>query len=168
MEPSKNPQSTLTTVGVVLATAFSILCAALLTSLPPAQAADPVLPQPFTIGSFTNLPSLIPAGATVTLTNDGVNVRPGIGIGIMAEFVATNANTSNVTFGFEASLDGTNWSTITPWSFTFPCNGTTAVKVFTNIPPAQLNNARKFKPSKVQSYGADGITLSRILYNFEN
>lgn len=77
--------------------------------------------------------SSIAAAATEVSTSQAFTLKPGAGFGSVVNFVLSGADTANVTFNFAVSLDGTTWTTTTPFTQTVAANGTTTVIDFKNF-----------------------------------
>jgi hypothetical protein len=139
---------------------FSILTAAVL-MLFSFSAKAQFITTPVLLTAITNLSGVISStnvfvigavnAASVTniaspATNAGprlVSIPPGQGVGFFTTLGTTNLGTAhNVTFIFETTVDGTNFTTGTNFSYALALNGMTRVAGFTNINATTLNNAR--------------------------
>lgn len=133
-------------------------------------AADPSpSPTPWTHGVFTSMVSSVSASATSNFTSGAVTLRKGKGIVISPEFVGTNASDAAlVTFSFQLSLDGTNYTTTAPVSVAASSAGLTAVRCFSNAPPSLIGGAQLIRCSSIVNASTNGITISRVRYALEN
>ena len=70
---------------------------------------------------------------TGIITSQAFTIKPGSGFAIVPNFVLNGADTANITFNFVVSLDGTTWTTVTPFTYAVASNGTTPVIGFQNF-----------------------------------
>jgi hypothetical protein len=110
--------------------------------------------------------SVIVTNATApTINSPAVALYRGRGLAIMPTFIGTNAGTANVILAFNVSADGTNWSTTTPFSYTLPMNGTTAVIGYTNFPSTLLDNVAYLRLAYISNAHTANITVSNVTWS---
>jgi len=131
---------------------------------PPAHAQ--VVPKKTT--TLTLSDSSIAAASTEVSTSQAFTINARSGFGIVATFVAAGAGTSNVTFAFSVSLDGTTWTTLKPFSAAFAANGTTPVVGFYNFPPnvagGGASNIAYVRLATIQNAIADqAVTITSVV-----
>lgn len=90
---------------------------------------------PKTLTTLTLSDTSIATSATETVTSQAFTINPDSGFAVIATFVGSTTGTSNVTFNFQVSTDGTTWSTNTPFTFAVAATGATTVRAFYNFPP---------------------------------
>lgn len=105
---------------------------------------------PRNVTTLTLSDSAIATSATEVSTSEAFTIKPDSGFAIVPTFVASGAGTDNVTFNFAVSIDGTTWSTTTPFTYTVAANGATPVVGFCNFPP------------HVAGAGANNILYARL------
>lgn len=115
----------------------------------------------------TNYTSLTLAGASQTsfgaITNR-IPMRQNRGSSWFISVVGTNTVTTNtVTVYFQASADGTNWTTTTPFSWTTTLSGTNTVINWTNFNIEQISNIRYLSPTIITNANA---STNAIIVNF--
>lgn len=86
---------------------------------------------------LTTSTNTVAASGTATVTSGSFSPNSITGFAVVPNFVlgGTANNTGNVTFNFQASPDGVNWTTTYPYSFTVAATGTTPVTAFYNFAP---------------------------------
>lgn len=131
---------------------------------PPAQAQVPVR----VVADFSGVQAAVTNAASITPTNAIVELRKNQGIAILPRFVGTGASTANVTFTFNVSADGTNYTTTGPLTYTAALNGTTPVVGYKLFTATDLNNVRYLKLSSVTNAGSVGCVISGIQYSYYN
>jgi hypothetical protein len=109
----------------LLSLAVLALCVA------PLAAVAQVTPRNVTVLTLSD--SSIAAAATEVSTSQAFQLRPGSGFGIVVNFQLSGADTTNVTFNFAVSLDGTTWTTTFPFTQVVAANGATPVIDFKNF-----------------------------------
>lgn len=77
--------------------------------------------------------STVAAATTGVITSQAFTLKPGSGFAVVPNFVLNGADTANVTFNFVVSLDGTTWTTVTPFTYAVASNGPTPVIGFQNF-----------------------------------
>lgn len=82
----------------------------------------------------TSTSTLLP-NATTTVTSQAFTVNHLTGFALVPKFALSGTGSSALTFNFAVSVDGTNWTTTTPFSAAVSANGTTSVTGWYNIPP---------------------------------
>ena len=70
-----------------------------------------------------------------------------------------------MTFAFDASHDGTNFSTTRSFTWSVPLQGTAAVRSWTNIPVSVLDNMRKLRLAWVTNANGHEITVSNLVWS---
>lgn len=83
---------------------------------------------------LTTSTNAVAANATATVTSQAFRPNSLTGFTIMPNFNLSGTGTSNVTFNFQVSPDGTNWSTVTPFSYAIAATGTTPAVGYCNFP----------------------------------
>ena len=121
-----------------------------------------------TIGTFGNVPSTMTASSTSNVNSGVILVRQHRGIAIVPAFTGSGASTLNVTFKWDVSADGTNYTTTQPLSLVVPANGTNAVIAYTNVPATYLNNVRYLRVSSVANGATNSLTGVSITYSYAN
>jgi hypothetical protein len=87
------------------------------------------------------------------------------GFGVMPTFAGSGAGAAAVTLLFQASHDGTNWTTTFPFSATFTANGTNTVRGYFNVDATGTNgpaNARFIRLGAVSNTNTNTITISDL------
>ena len=97
----------------------------------PLPAVAQLTPRNVTVLTLSD--SSIAANTTEVSTSQAFTIKPGAGFGAVVNFVLSGADTTNVTFNFAVSLDGTTWTTTTPFTQAVAANGTTTVIDFKNF-----------------------------------
>ena len=120
-------------------------------SVTPASAQD----GPFTVDTLTLSGTTVSAAATGTITSPALPVRGSEGLGFVGTFKLSGTGTSNVTFKFDVSTDGENWTTNQPFSSgAIAANGTTSVRAYWNFSPTdstELRNIQYIRLATVQN-----------------
>jgi hypothetical protein len=145
---------------------FGFLCLlCLLLFILPAPARAQIAATDFS--ALTSVPASMPSNTTSnSLTSSVINLRQGRGVALSVRFVAADAGTSNITFGFDVSLDGTNYSTTQPVSIVATANGTNTVQTYTNVPASWLDNAQKMRLTKVINLQTNVLTINNVTASF--
>lgn len=110
---------------------FSLLFLAVLALCLVSPAVAQVTPRNVTVLTLSD--SAIGTAATEVSTSQAFTIKPGSGFGSVVNFVARGAGTDLVTFNYAVSLDGTTWTTTTPFTQAVAANGTTTVIDFKNF-----------------------------------
>jgi hypothetical protein len=105
---------------------------------------------PRNVQTLTLSDSSIATSATEVSTSEAFTIKADSGFAILVSFQLSGADTANVTFSFAVSIDGTTWSTTTPYTYTVAATGTTPVIGFCNFPPHVAGN------------GANNIRYARL------
>ncbi|MCX6952909.1 MAG: hypothetical protein NTV51_12205 [Verrucomicrobia bacterium] len=128
---------------------FSILSLAVL-----ALGAVPLVSQaqvtPRNLTTLTLSATTVATSTTATITSQAFPIKPDSGFAVVPNFVLSGADTANVTFNFAVSVDGTTWTTVTPFTYAVAANGTTPVIGFSNFAP------------HVTGAGANNIAYARL------
>jgi len=112
---------------------------------------------------ITNLVIAGPSTNNFGTTNPPVQIWSGRGYALAPMLVGTNSGTSNVVFGFNVSVDGTNFSTTLPITVTNSANGTNPVVGYTLIGPAVLNNARWWRLDQIVTSQTNSLTIQKVI-----
>jgi hypothetical protein len=143
---------------------LSICLSVLLVAFSP-EANAQVVPQRVT--PLTLSASTVATGTTSAITSQAFTINPRSGFAVVPTFVLGGAGTSNITFSFQVSVDGVNWTTTTPFTFSVAANGTTPVIAFYNFPPhiagSGADNVAWVRLASVQN--ANGTTGSTLTVN---
>lgn len=105
------------------------------------------------------------ASSQTTLTSDRFVPSGLAGFGVMPTFTGSGAGAAAVTLLFQASHDGTNWTTTFPFSATFTANGTNVVRGYFNVDATGTNgpaNARFIRLGAVSNTNTNTVTFSDI------
>jgi hypothetical protein len=94
--------------------------------------------------------STVGTSTTTAITSQAFSIKPGSGFAIVPNFVLSGSDTANITFNFAVSIDGTTWTTVTPFTYTVAATGATPVIGFYNF------------PAGVSGGGADNILYARL------
>jgi len=132
-------------------------------TMPPVASAQE---NPFTVTSLTTSTNAVAASTTAAVTTPAIQVRGSDGLAFLAKFVLDGPSTGNVTFHYNVSADGTNWTTTKPLnSGAIAANGTNAVTAYWNFSPtdsAELRNVKYLKLSEVQNAATNAVTLQNL------
>lgn len=115
------------------------------------------------VGTFANVPAIITTGATSNVLDD-ITVYKGRGLSILPHFAGTNAGTANVTFRFEVSADGTNFTTTGPLQLIVAMNGATGVRGWTNWSAATLDNIRAVRLASIANAHTASIFPTNVTW----
>jgi hypothetical protein len=137
-----------------------VLCAFAFAWFLPVLEAQPQFP-PRTVNFATNL--VITNGQTLTVPSNAVPVWPGRGMAILPYFAATNTTTDPMIFRFTASVDGVNWTTVTPINITNTLASTTAVRGYHQITPFMLDHARFLRLWQVVNAHTSSIFVTNVV-----
>jgi hypothetical protein len=105
------------------------------------------------------------SNAQTTITSDRFVPSGLAGFGVMPTFAGSGAGAAAVTLLFQASHDGTNWTTTFPFSATFTANGTNTVRGYFNVDATGTNgpaNARFIRLGAVSNTNTNTITISDL------
>jgi hypothetical protein len=148
---------------------FSLLFAAVALCAIPLKSSAQVTPRNVT--TLTLSDTSIAAAATEVSTSQAFAIKPGSGFGVVVNFQLSGADTANVTFNFAVSLDGTTWTTTTPFTMTSASTGVTPVIDFKNfaadVTGAGANNilyvrlASVTNASATRSCTINSVTITR-------
>jgi hypothetical protein len=131
-------------------------------------------PMAMAIDNFTgviNIASGVSAATNTTVTSTSgtaLTIRPGQALALSPYFAGTQGGTSNVVFGFNVSVDGTNYTTTPPGNFLFTnsANGTTGVIGLHQIPASNLFGIQKIRFDSLATTQTNGIFVTNIFYNY--
>ena len=107
----------------------------------------------------------VASNSTSGPTNAGTPflVPQNVGMTIEALFTAAGVGTSNVIFSFNATADGTNWTTTLPLSFTNSCNGSNVAVVGWNYFTAlQLDPWQKIRLDQISTTQTNAVTITAV------
>ncbi len=132
------------------------------------------------LGGFTNQFLIRPSEPTNFLIGSAASnsaptiipLPPGAGLAFSAGLAQTNAALvgSNVTFRFNISIDGTNWSNLNPISATFALTANAVlvagqkVVAYTNFPRTVLDNARFARLDNIVNGVDQHIYVSNMVF----
>jgi hypothetical protein len=111
---------------------FAALAAAI--CLAPLAAHAQVVPK--TATALTTSTNVVDVSATATVTSSTFTANSKTGFAVLPAFSLSGTGTLNVTFNFNASVDGTTWTTTNPVSYAVAANGTNAVVGYAAFPAA--------------------------------
>lgn len=132
---------------------FLILAAAVAAlALPAVNSAQA---DPFTVETLTLSGTTVAASTTSAITSGTQTVRGSEGIGYVVKFKLSGTGVADVTFKFDVSTDGTNWTTNQPFtSGTIAATGTTSVRAYFKFSPedsTELRNIQFIRLATVQN-----------------
>ena len=107
--------------------------------------------------------SVLTNSQTKTVNSESVPVYRDRGMGFFATFFGTNATAATVTFKFDVTYDGTNWTTIQPFVWGATLNSTNPVVAYTNLPSTALDNARGIRLASIQNSHTNSIIVSNVV-----
>ena len=132
---------------------FSILLSVLFAGLLAFVLAVPLAHAQVTPRNVTTLSlsaSTVATSTTATITSQAFTIKPGSGFAVVPNFQLSGSDTANVTFNFQVSLDGTTWTTTTPFTYAEASTGVTPVIGFKNF------------AAPITGAGADNILYCRL------
>lgn len=131
-------------------TSLLFLAVAAFCALPLASRAQ-ITPRNVTTLTLTGT-TTVPTSTTNVITSQAFTLKPGSGFAVVPNFQLAGADVANpnITFSFAASIDGTTWTTTTPFSYAEAANGATPVIGFKNF------------AAPVTGAGADNILYIRL------
>lgn len=150
-----------------------LLCTLAFSALAMTAAESQAQVTPKTVTALTLSDTSIALSATEVVTSQAFTINPRSGFAVIPTFVCAASGTSNVTFNFEVSVDGTNWTTMKPFSAAIAATGTTPVTGFYNFPANVAGtgaaNIAWVRLGSVQNANSGGaITLTSILISRDN
>lgn len=99
-------------------------------------------------GGVVTAPSYLTSVSNATVYTNSSSVIPlvqNVDLDLQVALTTTNAGTSNVILGFNATMDNVNWSVI-PWlNVTNPAAGTTSVTYQVIVPHASLHGIQALR-----------------------
>ena len=113
--------------------------------------------MPSTVGSATNLPSVV-IGSTASNQTSVITVRANRGLALSWQFNATNTATATQSLYIYGSVDGTNLATQPLSILSAAANGTNTVTVVTNWSRAALEGYQYLNASTLTNAGAASVT----------
>lgn len=120
-------------------------------------------------GEVTLSDTNVAGSATETITSDPIPVNGATGVAVMPEFAIVGAGTGNVVFSFAVSLDGSTWSTTTPYTLTVAGNGTNTVRGFGNAGASgTVANANYIRLATIQNANTGVVHQVKIAYGKSN
>ena len=116
-----------------------------------------------TVNLFTNSVTAS-GGATNAGAKRVIDVPANTVAAFSVTLIGTGAATSNVVAGFNASLNGQDWTTDFPYSLTVASSGTATVRkiavIGTNL------NARFIALDRVTTDSTNAVTITNVTYTF--
>ena len=132
----------------------------------PFIAAENARAQP-SYGVFSGaFPLTLTNAQTVTVNSNPIYVRKNQGVAITPLQVSGDAANGAVTYTFDVSIDGTNYTTLTPFTYAPAHNGTTLVVGYTNWSSTILNNVRFMKLRSIANAHTNSIYVTNVYYGF--
>jgi hypothetical protein len=113
--------------------------------------------------ALTNLPTIMAPSVISNITTTPIRIRQNQGVSFATALAVSNSGTALLTFYFNLSQDGTNYTTTNPLQFNVPCTGTTGVRAFTNFTDALLNNAAAIRLSIISNANANSLYLTNVV-----
>ena len=123
---------------------------------------------PTTTGALSQLPVAVTNATTLATNSTAITVRQGKGLAVFPKFHGTGASTSDVTFHFDVSIDGTNYTTTRPLTAVVPLNGTNLVTGFKLFAPSALDHVRTIRISAIQNAGSVGCVIDGVDWSIGN
>lgn len=153
------------TFKAFIAAALLLVAVVLLTPSSQAQSAFPS--SGVDRGSWTTNAVLTLTNAqTVTYNSAALYVRKNQGLAIMPWIASSDAANGAVTFTFDVSADGTNYTTSTPFTYAPTLNGTTSVIGYTNWSSTILNNVRYIRLRSIANAHTNTIYCTNLYYSY--
>lgn len=121
-----------------------------------------------TYGTLTQVPGAVTNATTVSTNSGAIRVWKNQGVAILPAFTGLGASTANVTFTFNVSADGTNYTTTGPLTYVVALNGSTAVLGYKLFLPTDVNNVQYLRLSSIQNAATNGMTIQGITYSYSN
>jgi hypothetical protein len=127
---------------------------------------------PTRLGALTGIPASITASTTTNVAA-AVRLTQGAGIAFTPIFVGSNTVSTAVTYTYQLSPDGTNWSTaasgVSPYiggamTRTNAVNGLTSVVGYHLFTPAELIGARYIRLYSIANASANSIITNTAIY----
>ncbi len=131
---------------------------------PPAHAQVVVLGNVFT----NQLSNTTTTASTVgNVDASPFRLRAHTGLAISPSFtLLSTAGAGTFTFGWNISVDGTNWTTTLPLTLALACNGTNTVTGYTNVPGSWLDNARYIRLDSMACTSTNVATNPVVRYGY--
>lgn len=130
----------------------------------------PTTPVVLTLSSGT-----VAASGTAVITSQAFSPNAATGFAVVSNITVSGTanNTGNVTLNFQASLDGTNWTTTFPLTMTIAATGTTPAITYVNFPPnvagGGATNIPWFRLGQVINANSGGtLTINSITISKSN
>ncbi len=103
--------------------------------------------------TVSNSPIILPSQTILTnVSTNVVWVYRGRGLLFSSSIATTNTTgLSNIIFGFDTTIDGTNWTTTRSLTATGTLNGVNGVLVQVLLPPTLLDNVRQIRVATQQN-----------------
>jgi hypothetical protein len=118
------------------------------------------------VAVLTTSTNAVAASTTATVTSDKFVPNGLTGFAVMPAFALDGPAVTTVTLNFQASADGTTWTTTYPVSAAFTATGTSAVRGYYNVPPAVTGtgpgNMRYLRLGQVINSNTNAVTFSSI------
>jgi hypothetical protein len=122
---------------------------------------------------LTTSTGTIASGTTTqTCTSQAFSPNSSTGFAVLPNVSLTTGGTSNATFYFAPSLDGSNYATVTPLSYVLALSGTPASIGFCNFPPnvtgSSSINIPYWRLSGISNSGTSTLTINSITISKTN
>lgn len=121
-----------------------------------------------TYGNFTLVPGAITNEVTVLTNSSVIAVHKDRGLAVLPAITGLDESAANVTFGFNVSADGTNYTTTAPLTCVVALNGTNAVVGWKQFDPLVLNNVRWIRLGSIVNAATNGVTIQRVQWSRAN
>jgi hypothetical protein len=123
---------------------------------------------PTATGEFLGSTYLINGSVTSNINTSAISVRQAKGLAFLPLLAGTNASTAAVTFVFDVSVDGTNFTTSSPLAFAVAMNGTTAVRGYTNFSSTLLDNVSHLRLRSIQNAHTASVFVTNAVWSVKN
>ncbi len=131
---------------------------------PPAHAQVVVQANVFT-NQFSNTTTT--ASTVGNVDASPFRLRAHIGLAIQPSFtLLSTAGAGTITFGWNLSVDGTNWTTTLPLTLALAANSTNTVTGYTNVPGSWLDNTRYIRLDSMASTSTNVVTNIVVRYGY--
>jgi hypothetical protein len=123
--------------------------------------------------ALTTSTSTIGSGTTTqTCTSQAFSPNSSTGFAVVPNVALTTGGTSNATFNFAPSLDGSNFATVTPLGYVLALSGSLATVGFCNFPPNVTGsgsiNIPYWRLASISNSGTSTLTINSITISKTN